>query len=499
MSPTENAPTTLEELKGLLVGDIKVKVAGIDVDGVLRGKYMSKDKFLSAASSDGFGFCSVIFGWDLHDQVYSRELLISNKANGYRDIIASIDLSTYRRLPWENNVPFFLVNFFDPDTKEPLVVDPRGILRITTDRAAKIDRLCYAGVEYEYFNFKENPESVAEKKFHNLSPLTPGMHGYSMLRTQLNNAYFQDIFDRAAEFGVNIEGHHTETGPGVFETALAYTSALRMADNAILFKYLTKSLGMQHGVVPSFMAKPWGNLPGCSGHIHVSLRDKSGNNVFAVPDDSPRKDAAYDDTKFMSKEGEHFLAGVLDGIADVMPMIVPTVNGYKRLVGGEAFWAPNAVTYGYDSRAASIRIISPPSVPPSATRLEVRVPGADMNPYFALSAVFLLGLRGIDKKLELKTPPMSQLSPEDKQNGKVKLLPASLEAATTRMMRPESIAREPGVFGDVFVEHFGGTREHEVKLWNEAVTNWEGKHVPFVPDIAADASEPPVERYLELA
>lgn len=90
-------------------------------------------------------------------------------------------------------------------------------------------------------------------------------------------------------------------------------------------------------------------------------------------------------------------------------------------MGGEAFWAPNAVTYGYDSRAASVRIISPPSVPPSATRMEVRVPGADMNPYFALSAIFALGLRGIEKKLPLPGPPVGQLTQEDKKAGKVRL------------------------------------------------------------------------------
>jgi len=151
------------------------------------------------------------------------------------------------------------------------------------------------------------------------------------------------------------------------------------------------------------------------------------------------------------------------------------------LVGGEAFWAPNAITYGYDSRAASVRIISPPSVPPAATRLEIRVPGAAMIPYFALSAIFLLGLRGIEKKMELPGPPMSHLTPEDKKSGKIKLLSTSLESATERMMKPESIAREAQVFGSEFVEHFGGTRLHEIKLWNEAVTNWE------------------VERYIELA
>ncbi|KAG7447992.1 glutamine synthetase/guanido kinase [Guyanagaster necrorhizus] len=478
MSATACAPKTMEELQHILKDDIKVKVA---VDGVLRGKFMSRDKFISAASSDGFGFCSVIFGWDMHDTVYSRELLISNKANGYRDILARIDLSTYRRIPWEDNVPFFLVSFLDPDTKEPLVVDPRGILKITTERAASLGFECFAGVEYEV---RQTPGSLAEKKYHGLKPLTPGMHGYSLLRTQLNNDYFHDIFNLGTQFGVDIEGHHTETGPGVLETALAYTTALRMADNAILFKYLAKSIGMQRGVIPSFMAKPWSNLPGCSGHIHISLRNNQGQNIFALPRSdvaTGREGAAFEDTKYISEAAEHFLAGILDGVADSTVLLVPTINGYKRLVGGEAFWAPNAVTYGYDSRAASIRILSPPSVPPSATRFEVRIPGADMNPYFALSAVFLLGLRGIEKNLKLTTPPISHFTPEDKKNGKVKMLPISLEAATTRMMKPESIARESGMLGDVFVEHYGGTREHEVKLWNEAVTDWE------------------VERYIELA
>lgn len=278
-------------------------------------------------------------------------------------------------------------------------------------------------------------------------------------------------------------------------------------------------------------------------HIHVSLRDSNGKSLFAVSDSelkTGREGAANDDVKFLSQEGEWFLAGVLDGLPDSKShsqrtffvqiandaprqscllyaasissyvhiltrfslQLVPTINGYKRLVGGEAFWAPNAVTYGYDSRAASIRIISPPSVPPAATRLEVRVPGADMNPYFALSAVFSLGMRGIEKKLKLPGPPIGQLTVEDKKSGKVRvsvrwnicwsscerccllqvqMLPQSLESATERMMRPESIAREESVLGSDFVDHFGGTRQHEVKLWNEAVTNWEGTHtsLPF--------------------
>lgn len=479
---TPGVPRSIDDLKQLLRKDVKVKVAGIDVDGVLRGKFMSKDKFLGAAASEGFGFCSVIFGWDMHDSVYTRELAISNKENGYRDLIASIDLSTFRRIPWENNVPFFLVSFFDPKTSAPICADPRGVLRKAVDSAASHGMECISGVEFEYFNFKETPESAARKCFTQLQPLTPGMHGYSLLRTQLNQEYFHALFDESLKFGIDIEGHHTETGPGVLETALAYTSAMRIADNAILYKFLAKSVGLKHGVLPSFMAKPWGNLPGCSGHIHVSLKDGEGRNAFSLSDvdrDRGRANAAFEDTRYLSQIGEHFLAGVLDGLPDVMPMLVPTINGYKRLVGGEAFWAPNAVTYGYDSRAASIRIISPPSVPPSATRLEVRVPGADMNPYFALSAIFQLGMRGIVKQLRLTTPPISTYQSNPARKEEVILLPRSLEDATNAMMKPDSIARE--VFGDDFVDHFGATREHEVRLWNAAVTNWE------------------VERYLELA
>ncbi|GJJ12628.1 hypothetical protein Clacol_006871 [Clathrus columnatus] len=470
MTSTANAPKNIDELKKLLEGDTKVKVA---VDGVLRGKYMSRDKFINAATdSTGFGFCSVIFGWDIHDQVYSRELLISNKANGYRDVLAIVDLSTYRRIPWEDNVPFFLVSFLDFDSLKPLPVCPRSVIATAVRSAEKDGWRCIAGLEYE------TAHTIAEKKFTNPTPLTPGMHGYSLLRTQLNQTYFNDIFNQSLKFGIEIEGHHTETGPGVYETALAYTDASRMADNATLFKFVTKSVGMAHQIIPSFMAKPWGNLPGCSGHIHVSLRTADGKNLFAVKESelmNGRAGAANSDTRFISKEAEYFLAGVLAGLEDVMPMLVPTINGYKRLVGGESFWAPNAVTYGYDSRAASVRIISPPSCPSSGTRFEVRITGADINPYFALATIFLLGLRGIRRKIPLTTPPMSQIGDD---RSKVTKLSTSLEEATIKMMKPTSIARE--ILGNEFVEHFGGTREHEVKLWNEAVTNWE------------------VERYLEL-
>ena len=127
---------TLETLPNILCNDTKVKVAGVDIDGMLRGKLMSKKKFLSIAE-DGFGFCSVIYGWDMHDQTYYKELKISNAENGYRDMVAIPDLSSFRRIPWEDNVAFFLVSFYDPDTGGPLSVCPRGLLKTAYDKLEK--------------------------------------------------------------------------------------------------------------------------------------------------------------------------------------------------------------------------------------------------------------------------------------------------------------------------------------------------------------------------
>ena len=124
---------SLESLPDLLKNDTKVKLAGVDADGQLRGKLISKKKFLGVAK-DGFGFCSIVFGWDMQDKPYLTELKISNAENGYHDLIAIPDLSSFRRIPWEDDVPFFLVSFYDPDTMKPVSVCPRGMLKTVVER-----------------------------------------------------------------------------------------------------------------------------------------------------------------------------------------------------------------------------------------------------------------------------------------------------------------------------------------------------------------------------
>lgn len=200
--------------------------------------------------------------------------------------------------------------------------------------------------------------------------------------------------------------------------------------------------------------------------MHVSLVDQGGNNLLY----RGKKDenARWPDIQYLSDIGRQFLAGLLDGLPDVMPLVAPTVNSYKRLV--ENFWAPVTVSWGLEHRAASIRLLAPPTASAKATRLEVRIAGADANPHYVLAAILALGWRGVEKKLEIKLPPLGKGEEVGGSEDKGIRLAKSLKEANERFMRKGSVARE--VFGNEFVEHFGGTREHEIRLWDEAVTDW---------------------------
>jgi glutamine synthetase len=467
---------TVEALPELLKNDIKIKVAGVDVDGILRGKVMSKKKFLSIAQA-GFGFCSVIFGWDMHDKTYIEELKVSNLENGYRDLIAVPDLQTFRRIPWENDIPFFFLSFFDPDTNEPISACPRGLVHTQLQKLKGHGYDAMAGYEIEFFQFKTPAESDGSRQSaaafmrdnvpQELPHLTEGMFGYSITRPVQNKDYYYEIFDTCAKFECDIEGWHTESGPGVYEAALEFGQISGMADRANLFKYTVKSIGTKYGITPCFMAKPRHGLPGNSGHTHISIVDKEGKNLFARA--TTDENAPFPDVANLSDLGRHFLAGLIDGLPYVMPMLAPTVNSYKRLV--ENFWAPVTVSWGLEHRGASIRLIAPPTCKPGATRFELRVPGADANSYFVMAALLGLGWRGIEKKMEIKLPPLGKTQEVGSEGDKGVRLAKSLKDATDMFMAKDSVARE--VFGDEFVDHFGGTRRHEIRLWDEAVTDWE--------------------------
>lgn len=428
----------------------KVKIAVCDIDGVLRGKYISTEKFLSTLSS-GLGFCDVVFGWDMVDQAYDNGTY-TGWHTGYPDAKVEIRQETFRKIPWENNLPFFLGKFVKPSGK-PLEICPHQLLQSIISKAKRAGFTAQFSQEFEWFNFLETPDTFAQKEGRGLTPLTPGMFGYSILRTTEKNQYLSSLFSGLKSFQVPLEGLHTETGPGVYEAAIRYSDILTAADRAVLFKSSVKEIARLQGVMATFMAKISEHLPGCSGHVHQSLWDLSRKqNLF------------YDakDKYHMSAIMKSYIAGQLYCLPHILPMVAPTINSYKRLVEGA--WAPTTVTWGIDNRTVALRALPGSS---SACRLETRVVGSDTNPYLAMAACLAAGLYGIEHRMKLQQPASLGNGYQDISNGR---FPNSLSAATA-VMKTSPVAKE--LFGKTFVQHFTETREWEVKQFAKAVTDWE--------------------------
>ncbi len=438
----------------------RVKVAVADVDGILRGKFISKEKFFSVvepAPAGGFGFCDVVLGWDCNDACYDNTKL-TGWQHGFPDALARLDLGTFRRVPWDGDVPFFLGEFVreapgQPGVQEPHPLCPRQVLKRVLRRAEKLGYRPMCGMEFEWFNFAETAQTWADKRHNNPTPITPGMFGYSILRASHGQAFFNALFDELPRFGIPIEGLHTETGPGVYEAAIAFGEALESADRAALFKTAVKEIGLRFGIMPSFMAKWHAAYPGCSGHIHQSLSD-GRKNLFHDPKGRHG----------MSRLFESYVAGQVACMMDFGPLVWPTINSYKRLVDG--FWAPVKPTWAIDNRTASFRVIAGS---PKSTRLETRCPGSDVNPFLAMAAVLAAGLQGVEQGLKLTAPPIRG-SNEGAEG--IPRAPRSL-IETTRIFRDSAIARD--WLGDDFVDHFAASREWEWRQWQDGVTDWELK------------------------
>lgn len=425
----------------------KIKFAFTDIDGVLRGKIIHKEKFLKGLK-DGYGFCDVVFGWDSSDVAY-EDALLTGWHTGFPDRQCYIDLASQRQIPWQENILFFLADFNDSS------FCPRSLLKNIIAQATSMGYHAVFAQEFEWFNFKETPASLAEKEFTKLQPLTPGMFGYSILRTSQQSDFYYALYNGLMNIDVPLEGLHTETGPGVYEAAIVQDEVLHAADKVVLFKNAVKEIASIHGIMASFMAKWSEKLPGCSGHLHQSLWDKTKtSNLF------------YDatDANKMSELFKHYLAGQLYCLPHLVPMYAPTINSYKRLVEGA--WAPTNINWGLDNRTTALRVLNTTE---QYTRLETRIPGADSNPYLAMAAALASGLYGIKNKLPLTITPTTGNGYLDDKNGK---LPADLFDATMQMSHSD-VAKE--LFGAEFVAHFTQTRLWEWKQFSKHVTDWELK------------------------
>ena len=426
-----------------------VKVGVFDIDGIMRGKYMAKEKFFSALDK-GFGFCDVVVGWDSNDQLYDN-VSVTGWHTGYPDAGVRILPESCREIAWEDGMLFFLGEF----TGHHGTVCPRGLLRRVLARADKLGYAVKAGFEFEFFMFEETPHTVREKNYRNMKPIQPGFFGYSVLRNTVESDLYRDILEGCQQMDMPLEGLHEETGPGVLEAAITVDEALAAADKASLFKTFTKIMAQKRGLMATFMAKWSPDWPGQSGHIHISLikKGKNGKPVF------------YDakDPDGMSKVMRQFVAGQQKLMPEWLAMIAPTVNSYTRLIPG--FWAPTEATWGVDNRTCALRVV-PGSE--KSQRVEYRVSAADCNPYIALSAAIASGLHGIEAELE--AGPKVEGNAYDQTFPDKLALPRTLFDAAGRL-KSSKVARD--FFTDAFVDHYAASREWEEREFRRAITDWE--------------------------
>jgi glutamine synthetase len=424
-----------------------VKVGAFDVDGVLRGKYLSKSKFFSILES-GFGFCDVVLGWDVNDQLYDSDSY-TGWGTGYPDAKVVPVIDSCRELPMEDNMLFFLLEFGD----RAAGVCPRQTLKRVISRATDMGLIATAACEYEFFLFNETPHSVREKNYTNLENFTPGFFGYSVLRASVESEIYEQLLTLCQEMDMPLEGLHTETGPGVLEAAIAYDEALLAADKGALFKTFTKILAQRNNLMATFMAKWSPEYPGQSGHIHLSLAKKDGGSLF------------FDKSKEhnISDEMRHFIGGQQKLMPELLAMVAPTINSYTRMIPG--FWAPTEASWGVENRTCALRAIPGNE---NSQRVEYRIAAADMNPYIAIAAALGSGLWGIENKIE---PSEGIVGNAYDQKFPAELsLPQTLWDAA-QALKKSKVARE--LFGDAFVDHYAITREWEEREFRKAITNWE--------------------------
>jgi len=437
------------ELRNFLTahGIEHVKLGVFDGDAILRGKYLSRDKFLSALDKE-LGFCDVVLGWDSNDQLYDNTSF-TGWHTAYPDASVRVLPATRRTIPFEPKTALFLGEF----TGRAEAVCPRATLRRVLARAEGLGFAVSAAAEFEFFVFEETPHSLREKGYRGLRTLSPGAFGYSVLRSSVHSDLYDEILGLGQAMRFPIEGLHTETGPGVLEAALTYCEALEAADRAALFKTFLKVLMQRRGLMATFMAKWSNSVPGQSGHLHISLRRSSGESAF------------HDATQphDMSDTMRWFIGGQQALMPELLAMVACTVNSYSRLVPG--YWAPTAASWGVENRTTALRVIRGGS---SSQRVEYRVAAADINPYIALAAAIGSGLWGIEQRIEPDAP--IQGNAYDLDYPPYRRLPATLYEAAERLA---ASAAARALFGDAFVEHHAATRQWEEREFRKAITDWE--------------------------
>jgi len=426
-----------------------VIIALPDMQGRLQGKRLTGRFFLDEVLEHDTEGCNYLLAVDVEMNTVGGYAM-SSWESGYGDFVMRPDLSTLRHVPWHPATVLLMCDLVD-GAGRPVVAAPRNVLHAQVARLHDRGWTAMVGTELEFVVFRDTFEEAFARRYQNMTPANQYNVDYSILGTSRVEPLLRRIRNSMDGAGMRVESAKGECNLGQHEIAFVYDEALITCDNHSIYKTGSKEIAAQDGMSLTFMAK-YDEREGSSSHIHLSLRSADGQPMFAG-------EGAGDRHGF-SPVFEHFLAGQLYGLRELTLFFAPNINSYKRFVEGS--FAPTAIAWGRDNRTCALRIVGHS---PSSLRLENRVPGADANPYLAVSAMIAAGLYGVEHELELAPSFAGNAYVADFER-----LPTNLREAL-ELWENSELAR--AAFGDEVVGHYANNARVELAAFERSVTDWE--------------------------
>ncbi len=433
-----DAPLTLDQLRNAAQADRidTVLLALTDMQGRLQGKRLTARHFLDEVVAHGAEACTYLLAVDVEMNTVGGYAM-SSWERGYGDFELVPDVGTLRLVPWHSKTALCLADLRWAGG-EPVAASPRQILRRQLERLAERGLAAFASTELEFIVFRDTYEEAAAKNYRGLHPANTYNVDYSLLGTARVEPLIGRIRREMGIAGLTVESSKGECNDGQHEINFRYGEALRIADEHAVYKTGAKEIAAQEGMAITFMAK-FNEREGSSCHIHLSVR--KGDHVLDA------------------ETFDRFLAGQLSCLRELTLFHAPNVNSYKRFAA--ASFAPTAVAWGRDNRTCSLRVVGHGD----SLRCELRMPGADVNPYLSLAAMIAAGLHGIDAGLELEPPVEGNAYVADKPR-----VPSTLREAY-ELFAASRVARD--AFGEDVVAHYLNHARVELAAFEAAVTDWE--------------------------
>lgn len=372
------------------------------------------------------------------------------------DMYLKLDMDGYTVIPWtigsDAPVARFMCDVYMPDGK-PFEGDPRFVLKRQLARAKKLGYIFNVGPELEFFLFrKENGKLV---------PLAHDTAGYFDQTTDLAVEIRQEMTTALEGFGIDVEALHHEVAVGQHEIDFHYSDALAIADQATTLKFTLKYVAARHDLHATFMPKPIAGINGSGMHVHQSLFNPEGKNLF------------YDakDDYHLSKLARSFIMGQLSHIKGMNAILNPTINSYKRLVAG--YEAPVYIAWGQRNRSALIRIPRYTPGREKAVRAELRCPDPAANPYLAFAIMLAAGLDGIEKKMIPPAPVeenIFEFTDEEAKKRNIGTLARDISEAIDNLRKDKVVV---SALGEYVVDKFCELKLKEFDSYRLQVTPWE--------------------------